>query len=69
MNDADIKRMIELDEPVARDLVGTAGHYIQAIGDKFGVFDPTGMLLTLKREKSEAERCAREHATTGSITV
>ena len=66
---SEVRRLVETmqfeEDRAARDLVGSDGHFIQKIGDKFGVFAPDGMLLTLKRDKPEAERCALEHAARG----
>ena len=56
-------------QEAARELIGDLGHYVQAVGDKYGVFTPDGTLQAMRREKLDAEAAAYQLATTGSISV
>ena len=70
-----VLRAIEEDEPVARELVGNTGHWIEERerGNdgrvKFAVFSPDGELLCMKWGKDTCERAAKQHAAGEMITA
>jgi hypothetical protein len=67
----EVRKMVEDTErepEVVRELVGDGGEYFQQVGNRYAVFDPTGMLLTFRATKEEAEACCLEHARTGKVS-
>jgi len=57
------------EQEVARELVGSGGHWIQEIGNgRYGVFDSAGVCHANVRGKDAAESAAMQLATTGKIT-
>jgi hypothetical protein len=64
----------EQQERVERELIGSAGHWIENRGvagdgrEKLALFDPNGVFLCMKWGKSAAEAAIRQLVETGSIS-